>query len=86
MKIYYTTDGSIDDNLEQVCPYGEEHHFTRFDGTEFTMPKDVGCGGCRECPYCYGAGLNHPYGAHPKTWVMMPRSLQFENMSFDDIE
>ena len=39
MKIYYTTDGTIDDNLQQVCPFGELHHFTNDDGSEYTMIK-----------------------------------------------
>ena len=53
MKIYYTTDGSVDETLQQYCPFGEEHHFKREDGSEFTIPKSVGCLGCAKCPYCY---------------------------------
>lgn len=86
MRIYFTTDGSIDQELQQVCPYGQVHHFTRFDGTEYTTPMNVGCGGCRECPYCYGMGFSGPYGTHPKTWVMMPKFIEFPNMGYEEVE
>ena len=46
MKIYYTTDGSVDETLQQYCPFGEEHHFKHEDGSELIMPKMVGCLGC----------------------------------------
>ena len=86
MRIYFTTDGSVDQELEQICPYGEMHHFKRNDGTDWTLPKNVGCGGCRECPYCYGAGFSGPYGTDPKKWVMIPRSIKFPNMNYDEVE
>lgn len=74
MKIYYTTDGSIDENLEQVCPHGEKHIFEREDGSTFTMNKMVGSGGCESCPFCYGAGFGYaPYGVVKfKYWMLIP--------------
>ena len=45
MKIYYTTDSSVDETLQQYCPFGEEHHFKREDGSEFTdkSPRKMRC-------------------------------------------
>ena len=74
MKIYYTTDGTIDDNLQQVCPFGELHHFTRADGSEYTMIKYVGCGGCVDCKYCYGKGFTGYYG-NKSEWMMIPKKI-----------
>ena len=84
MKIYYTTDGSIDENLEQVCPHGEKHIFKRDDGSTFTMNKMVGSGGCESCQFCYGAGFGYaPYGmAKPKDWVLIP-CVPYEDQSRD---
>ena len=85
MKIYYTTDGSIDENLEQVCPHGEKHIFKREDGSTFTMNKMVGSNGCESCPFCYGAGFGYaPYGvAKPKHWILIPCILDGDQRAHD---
>lgn len=76
MKIYYSTDGSVDDNLEQVCPFGELHHFKREDGSEYTIPKRIGCGGCVTCKHCYGAGINYYQGGiRAKDMILVPRNI-----------
>ena len=54
MKMYFTTDGSVDEQLQQVCPFGQLHHFKRDDGSEFTM--QICWVWCAQCPYCYGKG------------------------------
>lgn len=86
MKIFFTDDKSVDENLEQVCPFGELHHFHRNDGSEFTMPKYVGCGGCLECKYCYGSGFRgyyHTKGKH----VLTPVTKHSDSWSDDyDVE
>lgn len=86
MKLYFTTDGSIDQELEQVCPFGELHHFKRDDGSEFTMNKYVGCGGCLECPYCYGAGFWGPYGNKPNRWVLVPQKFTPNSYNYEENE
>ena len=75
MKIYYSTDGSVDDNLEQVCPFGEKHHFKREDGSEYELPKYVGCGGCVSCKHCYGAGFHPYYGCKADKMALVPRNI-----------
>jgi hypothetical protein len=85
MKIFYTTDGSVDDQLEQICPFGELHHFKRKDGTEYTMPKSVGCGGCTECPYCYGRGFQGCYGSGGQ-WVLIPKHYPYSEWNYEDDE
>ena len=60
MKIFYRTDSTIDENLLTKCPFGEEHHFKRDDGSEFTMIKYVGCRGCVKCKHCYGTSTDKP--------------------------
>lgn len=74
MKIFYTTDGIVDEELQQVCPFGMLHYFKRDDGSEFTMPKYVGCGGCAECPYCYGRGFEGYYGN--SEFVFIPKQTK----------
>jgi hypothetical protein len=83
MKIYYTTDGSVDETLQQYCPFGEEHHFEREDGSEFTMPKSVGCIGCSECPYCYGRGY-HGYLGAGRPWMLVPIVFKKDGWDYDE--
>lgn len=74
MKIYYTTDGTIDDNLEQLCPFKEKHNF---EGYKENPIKYVGCVGCHECKYCYGGKWHGKYGLLPyskdnKQFMLIP--------------
>ena len=86
MKIYFTTDNSVDGSLEQVCPFGELIHFKRKDGTEWTMPKNVGSNSCTNCPYCYGEGFQGFYGPNSKSWMMIPKSLSFDGLNYEEKE
>ena len=72
MKLYYTTDGSVDENLEQVCPFGQKQEVARLNDCSYFTSKMVGSGACIKCPYCYGAGYRHPAGSPPKSWVLVP--------------
>lgn len=84
MKIYYTIDEPIDGNCKEKCPFGEKHHFTRDDGTSFTIDKKVGCTGCLECRYCYGSSKNVQFnqnkilipnlGIHEQTFSLIPEN------------
>ena len=69
MKLFYTVDSSVDENLMQVCPFNEQHHFTRSDGTSWKQSKFVGCGGCLLCPYCYGAEFPKKF----PNYVLVPK-------------
>lgn len=81
MKIYYTTDRTIDDNLQQVCPFGELHHFNRTDGSEITIPKYVGCGGCENCKYCYGRGFHGYY--HNSEFIIIPKNFESDDLNYE---
>ena len=83
MKIYFTTDGSVDETLQQFCPFDEEHHFKRDDGSEFTMPKNVGCGGCAECKYCYGRGYSG-YLGNGRPWMLVPIKFRSDGWDYDE--
>ena len=86
MKIFYTTDGSIDQQLQQVCPFGELHHFKRDDGSEFTIKKYVGCGGCEKCQYCYGAGSRVPYGPKLSSFSLIPKVFSLNPYNYEEDE
>lgn len=80
MKMYFTTDGSVDEQLQQVCPFGQLHHFKRNDGSEFTMRKYVGCGGCAQCLYCYGKGHQNYY---KNSFVLIPQVFETNHFSYE---
>lgn len=86
MKIFYTTDNSIDEQLEQICPFKQEHHFHRDDGTEFTMPIRVGCVDCEKCSFCYGAGFHRPYGDKPSKWILIPKTFLSNSCNYEQQE
>ena len=86
MKIYYTTDNSIDEQLQQICPFKQEHHFHRDDDTEFTMAINVGCLGCQKCPFCYGAGFHRPYGDKPSKWILIPKFFLSNSYNYEKEE
>ena len=67
MKVFYTTDRTFDENLEQVCPF--------HDKDSGKSPIYVGSVTCSNCKHCYGASFDtSPYGFKPiKNYVMMPK-------------
>lgn len=67
MKVFYTTDRTFDENLEQVCPF--------HDKDSGKSPIYVGSLACANCPYCYGSGFNTaPYGIIPlKNMALIPK-------------
>lgn len=68
MKIFFTTSDALGEELDQVCPFGEQHEFTNNNGEKFYLPKKVGCGGCFNCKYCYGGdNRDYNYGLLPNS-------------------
>ena len=67
MKVFYTTDRTFYENLEQVCPF--------HDKDSGKSPIYVGSVACAKCPYCYGSSFNTaPYGIILlKNMVLIPK-------------
>ena len=86
MKIFYTIDNSIDEELQQICPFKQEHHFHKLDGSEFTIPIKVGSLGCEKCPFCYGAGFHEPYGDKPSKWILIPQNFLSNSYDYEQEE
>ncbi len=83
MKIFYTSDNSVDNELEQVCPFGEKHHFERKDGSVSTPIIRVGCNGCMNCKFCYGAGRSGYYGSSGNLLLVPAHFMNNESLNYE---
>ena len=86
MKIFYTTNDSIKEELQQICPFQQESNFNRDDDNKFTTPRRVGSLACEKCPFCYGAGFHKPYGDKPSKWILIPRTFLYNFYNYEEEE
>lgn len=85
MKIFFSTDNSVEQNLMQYCPFGEQHNFTsdHENDKKNNMTKRVGCVGCAECPFCYGMGYSG-YMSNKGSTVLIPNNANRNSYLYDD--
>ena len=85
MKIFFSTDNSVEQNLMQYCPFGEQHNFMldHENDKSIIMTKCVGCAGCAECPFCYGKGYSG-YMSNKGSTILIPNNVNRNSYLYDD--